>query len=214
MEVHPMNDAISELENTNLTDPFSRVIELIEKRTTAATEAGEEERSAFPHKTNGDEELYAGQAYAGNFSKTLPHDSNTGLAELFAYLVLLNALRTGTLDSFDLVPSGGPGRLAGPLSPLMFQMEGQDSPGALSTVVPPSVASAGGAAEMVEVYWEAYLRDVPFIDYDTNPLVAKAVADMNQLSAYDGPKAIKAMCRTTSATGGKTRFTATIFHSL
>src|ERR1700730_1204466 len=78
MEVHPMNDAISVLENTNLTDPFSRVIELIEKRTTAATEAGEEERSAFPHKTNGDEELYANQAYAGNFSKTLPHDSNTG----------------------------------------------------------------------------------------------------------------------------------------
>jgi hypothetical protein len=190
MEVHPMNDAISELENTNLTDPFSRVIELIEKRTTAATEAGEEERSAFPHKTNGDEELYANQAYAGNFSKTLPHDSNTGLVEPFAYQALLNALRTGTLDSFDLVPSGGPGRLAGPLSPLMFQMEGQDSPGALSTIVPPSVASAGGAAEMVEVYWEAYLRDVPFIDYDTNPLVAKAVADMNQLSAYDGPKPV------------------------
>ena len=42
-----MNDAISELENTNLTDPFSRVIELIEKRTMAATEAGEEERNAF-----------------------------------------------------------------------------------------------------------------------------------------------------------------------
>jgi hypothetical protein len=43
---------------------------------------------------------------------------------------------------------------------------------------------------MVELYWEAYLRDVPFIDYSGNPLVAEAVADMNKLSAYAGPKPI------------------------
>jgi hypothetical protein len=110
--------------------------------------------------------------------------------EPFAYQALLNALRAGTLDSFDLVPRGGPGQLAGPLSPLMFQMEGKDSPGARSTIVPPSVASAGGAAEMVEVYWEAYLRDVPFVDYGSNPLVALAVADMNKLSAYGGPVSV------------------------
>jgi hypothetical protein len=190
-----MNDVtvlnkVAELEIGDAVDPLSRIIELIEKRTAAATEAGEEEGKAFPHKTNGDEQLYADQAYAGNFSKTLPHDPNTGLVEPFAYQALLKALQTGTLESFDLVPRGGPGRLAGPLSPLMFQMEGTDSPGALSDIVPPSVASAGGAAEMVELYWEAYLRDVPFIDYDTNPLIAKAVADMNQLSAYEGPKPV------------------------
>lgn len=183
---------ISKLEHSNPTDPLSRVIELIEKRTAAATEAGEEEKKAFPHKTNGDEELYADQAYAGNFSKTLPHDPNTALVEPFAYLALLSALQTGTLASFDLVPRGvgGKGQLTGPLSPLMFQMEGEDSPGALSTIVPPSVASAGGAAEMVELYWEAYLRDVPFIDYGSNPLIAQAVADMNMLSDYAGPKPV------------------------
>ena len=87
--------AISELENTNPTDPRSRIIKLIEKRPEAATEAGEEERTAFPHRTNGDEELYADQGYAGNFSKTLPHDRNTGLVEPFAYQALLNALRGG-----------------------------------------------------------------------------------------------------------------------
>ncbi|HEY5139411.1 MAG TPA: hypothetical protein VIJ25_08885, partial [Methylococcales bacterium] len=37
-----------------------------------------------------------------------------------------------------------------------------------------------------------YLRDVPFIDYATNPLVAQAVVDMNSLSAYDGPKPVTA----------------------
>jgi len=182
--------AISKLENTNPTDPLSRIIELIEKRTAAASEAGEEEKKAIPHKTNGDEELYAGQAFAGNFSKTLPHDPTTALVEPFAYQALLSALQTRTLASFDLIPSGGKGALAGPLSPLMFQMEGEDSPGALSTIVPPSVASAGGAAEMVELYWEAYLRDVPFIDYGSNPLIAQAVADMNVLSDYAGPKPV------------------------
>jgi hypothetical protein len=70
--------AISELEITNPTDPLSRVIELIEKRTAAATEAGEEEKRLFRTRPMADEQLYADQAYAGNFSKTLPHDPNTG----------------------------------------------------------------------------------------------------------------------------------------
>lgn len=182
--------ARDELKTSSTTSPHPRIIELEEKRTAAAIRAGEEEARAFPHQTNGDEELYADQAFAGNFSKTLPHDPVTGLVEPSAYRALLSALRTGTLASFDMVPRGGPGALAGPLSPLMFQMEGKDSPSALSKIVPLSVASAGGAAEMVEVYWEAYLRDVPFIDYDSNPLVALAVADMNKLSAYDGPKPV------------------------
>lgn len=169
-----------------------RIIELIKRRTAAAVKAGAEEARAQPHKTNGDEKLYADQAYAGNFSKTLPHDPATGLVDPLAYRTLLAALQTGTLASFDLVPRGGPGQLAGPLSPLMFQVEGVDSPGALSTIVPPSVASAGGAAEMVELYWEAYLRDVSFADYGSNPLVTAAIADMSRLSAYAGPKPVTA----------------------
>ncbi|HKV42505.1 MAG TPA: hypothetical protein VJX67_25110, partial [Blastocatellia bacterium] len=164
----------------------------IEIRTRAAVQAAQEEEDAFPHKTNGDEELYANQAFAGNFSKTLPHDPNTALVIPSAYQSLLSALKTGTLAAFDQIPRGGPGQLAGPLSPLMFQIEGEDSPGALSSVVPPSVASAGGAAEMVEIYWEAYLRDVPFINYPSNPLVAQAVTDMNRLSAFAGPRPVTA----------------------
>jgi hypothetical protein len=44
------------------------------------------------------------------------------------------------------------------------------------------VASAQTAAEQVEHYWAALLRDVPFAEYPTNALVAQAVADMNKLS--------------------------------
>jgi hypothetical protein len=125
------HETIAELKNGNTSSPVSRIIELVEKRTAAAGEAGEEEQEAFPHKTNGDEELYATQAFAGNFSKTLPHDPNTALVEPFAYQALLSALQTGTLASFDLIPRGGPGELAGPLSPLMFQMEGEGFSGRL-----------------------------------------------------------------------------------
>src|SRR5262249_28106878 len=51
-------------------------------------------------------------------------------------------------------------------------------------------STAAGAANYVELYWEAYVRDVPFIDYGSNPLIAQAVSDMNHLSAYSGPKPV------------------------
>jgi hypothetical protein len=174
----------------NPTQPFPRVFDLIQRRSAAAIAAGVEEAAAFPHPNNGDESLYADQSFAGNFSKTLPHNPETGLVVPAAYQALLDAVQTGTLASFDQVPSGGTGQLAGPVSALMFQMEGEDSAGGAVNIIPPSVASAGGAAEMVELYWEAYLRDVPFDDYDDNPLVAKAVDDMNKLSGYQGPKPV------------------------
>jgi hypothetical protein len=44
------------------------------------------------------------------------------------------------------------------------------------------VASAQTAAEAVEHYWAALLRDVPFTHYGTNSLAAQAVEDMNELS--------------------------------
>ena len=43
---------------------------------------------------------------------------------------------------------------------------------------------------MVELYWEAYCRDVPFIDFATNPIIARAVADIAGLSGYQGPKPV------------------------
>src|SRR6266446_2297571 len=112
----------------------ARAERLEEIRNQAAEAAEKAEKAAFPHKTNGDEELYEGQSFAGNFSKTLNHDPNTGLVMPGDYLALLNALQTGTLASFALIPRGGPGQLAGPLSPLMFQIEGKDSPAALSNI--------------------------------------------------------------------------------
>lgn len=171
-------------------NPSLRASQSNQVRTTTSGNESAAIKAAFPHQTNGDEELYANQAFAGNFSKTLNHDPNTGLVVPSDYQALMTALKAGTQAALDGVPAGGPGRLAGPLSPLAFQLQGADSTVAAESFVPPSVASAGGAAAMVELYWEAFLRDVPFIDYGSNSLIAQAVTDINKLSAYAGPQPV------------------------
>jgi hypothetical protein len=147
-------------------------------------------KNAFPHPTNGDEETYANQAFAGNFSKTLHHNAATGLVVPSDYQALVNALTAGTKAALDAVPAGGPGKLAGPLSPLAFQLQGVDSTAAAELFVPPSINTASAAAVYAELYWQAFLRDVPFIDYGSNSLISQAVADLNRMSAYSGPKPV------------------------
>jgi hypothetical protein len=174
-------------------NPALRAAQSNQVRTTTSGNESTAIKNAFPHPTNGDEETYANQAFAGNFSKTLPHDSHTGLVDPNAYQALINALTQGSKDLLDHVPAGGPGKLAGPLSPLAFQLQGEDSTSAAELFVPPSISSAGAAAEQVELYWEAFVRDVPFIDYSSSqPLISQAIADINRLSAYTGPKPVTA----------------------
>src|ERR1700756_3784359 len=118
-------------------------------------------------------------------SKALLHDS-LGLPNARSWSSMKNALMTGSFSAFQNIvvgtPGGGPNsRLNGPQGCLAFYLEGLDSHAA---VIPPSpsVASAQTAAEAVEHYWAALLRDVPFTHYATNSLAAQAVEDMNELS--------------------------------
>jgi hypothetical protein len=41
---------------------------------------------------------------------------------------------------------------------------------------------------MVEVYWQALTRDVPFSQYGSDPTIAQAVIDLNKLSDFRAPK--------------------------
>lgn len=123
--------------------------------------------------------------FSANYSKALRQRA-LGIPEKDAFKSLQNALKTGKFEEFEHIrvgtPGGGPNsRLNGPQGALALDLEGLDSH---ATVIPPapSVASNQAAAEEVEHYWAALLRDVPFTDYQDNPLVAKAVADMNRLS--------------------------------
>ncbi len=136
-----------------------------------------------PQADNGDAARFTD--FSGCYSKALSHDS-LGVPNAAALLSLRNALASGNAADFANIVVGTPGgggnsKLNGPQVALAFDLEGLDSH---ATVIPPapSVASAQTAAEQVEHYWAALLRDVPFTDYATDPLVGQAVADMNRMS--------------------------------
>lgn len=132
---------------------------------------------------NGDVKRF--RDYSGNYSKALRHDA-LGIPNADAFNSMRRAFKTGKYGDFQRIlvgtPGGGPNsKLNGPQGALAFELEGLDSH---ASVIPPapSVASDIAAAEMVEHYWAALLRDVPFTEYPNNPLVNVAVEDMNKLS--------------------------------
>jgi hypothetical protein len=123
--------------------------------------------------------------FSCTYSKALLHDA-LGVPNKAAVVSLIHAMQSGEFADFENIlvgtPGGGPNsKENNPQSGLAFDLKGLDSH---ATVIPPapSVTSAQTAAEQVEHYWGAVLRDVPFIDYPTNSLVAQAVADLNKLS--------------------------------
>lgn len=141
-----------------------------------------------PQPGNGDIARYSD--YSGMYSKGLLHDA-LGIPDAAAAASLLKAFQTGKHSDFNSIIVGSPGggrnsRLNGPQGALAFDLEGIDSH---STIIPasPTVGSAHTAAEQVEHYWGAILRDVPFADYASSPLVAQACADMNGLSYVGSP---------------------------
>jgi len=52
--------------------------------------------------------------------------------------------------------------------------------------------SAWYAAELVEVYWQSLLRDVNFDQFGLEPVSVAAIAELNTLSGYKGPKPVNA----------------------
>lgn len=143
------------------------------------------------HPNNGDEALYANKI--GNFSKGLNHNS-LGEVNLTAYNALITAVTTGAPSDFDAIPMGNAhAKLTNPQAGLAYDLEGADS-WALLEIAPPALSSAQRAAEAVELYWQALLRDVNFADYGTGTgtdsagLSAQACAELSTLSGYNGPK--------------------------
>ena len=134
--------------------------------------------------SNGDEEGYANRI--ASYTKGLPHN-DLGEVDLNAYSTYLQALNTGNWADFEAIPLGGPAKLANPQAAYCYTLEGSDA-AALASPAPPAFSSAQAAAEIVEDYWQALTRDVPFSQYGTDPTIAQAVADLNKLSDYRGPK--------------------------
>jgi hypothetical protein len=133
---------------------------------------------------NGDEARYAN--FIGNFSQGLPHNS-IGEVDPTAYQALLTAVTSGKPSDFANIPLGGTVKLSGPQGGLAFDLEGTDS-GQLSIPPSPALAGAERAGEMVEDYWMALARDIPFSQYGNESITAAAIADLDKLSRFRGPK--------------------------
>src|SRR5688572_12083739 len=133
---------------------------------------------------NGDRARY--NDFSALHSKALRHDA-LGVPNKLSYQSLIDALETDTQNNFLALqnvivgtPGGGPNsRLNGPATSFAFDLEGLDSHAFTIPPPAPGVATAQTATEQVEHYWAALLRDVPFTEYGSNPLVAEAVADLN-----------------------------------
>lgn len=138
---------------------------------------------------NGDEALYARRI--ASYSKGLPHNAR-GEVSTSAYNAFLTALSTGKPSDFEAIPLGcsTPSfrrKLVNPQSGLAFDLIGADSH-ALTQPPAPAFSSAELAGEIIENYWMALTRDIPFSEYHTSPLVAQACAELSALSDFRGPK--------------------------
>ncbi|HEX4966363.1 MAG TPA: hypothetical protein VF173_36480, partial [Thermoanaerobaculia bacterium] len=148
--------------------------------------AAQKERDLGPaaHRANGEEDSVPGRAAC--YSKGLPHDKS-GNVDAKAYDVYLGALRSGRPEDFERIPLGGFVKLANPQSAWSFELIGPDS-SQVPCPPPPGFASAEQAGEIVELYWQALLREVPFSEYGSHPLVAKAAVELSANTAFTGPR--------------------------
>lgn len=139
------------------------------------------EREFTRHPTNGDDDRYP-ERFA-SFSKGLPHDT-LGEVDPSAYEALVDALEQRA--PFDAIPLGGTRLLENPSAAHSFTVSGYD-PHDVYLPQPPGFDSAEAAAEMVELYWLALLRDVPFSKFGSNRVARAAIAELSGLDDYDRP---------------------------
>lgn len=139
------------------------------------------------HPTSGDINRYADQS--GTYTKGLPHD-NFGRVDLNAFATLITALNSGDHEDFEKIIVGGTRTLNCPQGGFAFDLEGTDAYQFGAPLVPaaPAAASDLSAVELLEHYWASLLRDVPFTQYASNPIVIKAAQEISGLPVYEGPK--------------------------
>lgn len=170
-------EPIEEVQDAHrITRSKSRCRQALKLRVNAAQTASE--RPCLEHPNNGNLERFPNGI--ANYTKGLPHNS-IGVVEPRAYQSLQRALRSGKPEDFQAITLGLGRRLTNPQGGLAFDLEGLDV-AQLSLPPPPSITSAQGAAEILELYWAALLRDIPFTEYPESRLVHDAVRELNGLS--------------------------------
>ena len=155
-------------------NPGRRAAEALQVRLRAARDlfGGSRREQA----TNGDESLYPDTR--ASFTKTLPHD-DLGEGDPRAYAKMLDALRRRDAAAYAAIPLAPQAtrKLANPEAAYGYTAAGLDTQ-ACRMRPAPSFAGRESAGEMLELYWKALLRDVPFSAFGTNALVDRAAREM------------------------------------
>lgn len=125
-------------------------------------------------------------ARSSSFSKGLLHQAD-GVADPGAFAGLLSALRAGDQGAFERIPLGGFVKLANPQAAFSYELIGPDA-SQLGAPPPPTADGAEQAGEVVELYWQALARDVPFADYDSSPVIERAARDLSRFPALPAPR--------------------------
>lgn len=155
------------------------------------TTAAAEEVNPGELPDNGDFARYPD--YSGVYSKALKHDY-LGIPNAASWQSLDTALTSGAFSDFEHILVGNPGgpypnsTLNDPQGALAFDLEGRDSHATNYIPDCPTDRSAQTAAEEIEHYWAALIRDIQFTQYNSvnNSYVAQAVADLNNTSYIQG----------------------------
>lgn len=128
----------------------------------------------------------------GNYHKGLPHNA-FGEVAAAAYQTLLDATGVGSSPPAaafpDIQTTQGPNcgrKLTNPQSGLSKNCD-LPQPKRFRMRSAPKVNSAEAAAEAVELYWMALLRDVHFAQFTNNPMIADAAAELSGLTEFTGP---------------------------
>ncbi len=137
-----------------------------------------------PHPNNGDEVTYP--SGIANYTKGFNHNS-FGEVDPSVYASYLAAVKTGQRADFDALEMGGTVPLVDPQAGLAYDLETYD---VSQNSIPPfdNLNSPGLAAQIVELYWLALARDIPYSQWESDPTIAAACAELSSLAAYSGPK--------------------------
>lgn len=123
--------------------------------------------------------------YIACYHKGLPHNKK-GLVDKKEFRKLLDFL-CGDLSKLTEIKLGGTRRLVNPSC--IYDLEYSGMPkDSFYLPAAPTISSHQMAADMLENYAMALVRDVPFGEWKDNKTIDEIIYYLNKLSAYQGPK--------------------------
>jgi hypothetical protein len=123
-----------------------------------------------------------------SFAKSLPKDDH-GIVEASAYRALLAALVTRNPEAVAALPFTGSTAtaLVNPVASFDLPVTAGMSASDFACTPAADPTSKSVAAEMVELYWAALLRDVPFGSFKDSSIAQLACEEIAQFSDFTGP---------------------------